>query len=342
MNHEQSIDDILKLLKESISDEQVSDEQRPFENEPVLSRTVSLSNEDVHAELKKQYVPEESASEPFHDGFDREFSEISSEFEPESEASDILIEEEDELPPWETGDGEEPESEEGESAFENEYPEDDSEEEKTEWTADSKKEAEKAQEEEVLSQELRDYEIPEDFTIEATPNAEIENIIEVEFSSEAEETEREPLEAELRPSVMDLLLQMGCEEEWEEEEIATDEQRHSSESQFASHSEEKMARWESLSSRWNQRLVREIIRVIGLAVTSVLLLIYDAIPDGALKALKIEYRSYPLAYVLIGMQLVLITALWLGPRLWNGLKQLVRLRVHLYSVASLVTLFVLI
>lgn len=401
MNHEQSIDDILRLLKESYGeDSAIEDEsEKEFADR---SDSEDFSHDDLQAELKRRFCQEpEEDRPPWESEEDEETASnleeeiiLEEEEEPleekiileEEEApleEEIVLEEEDEPLEEESILEEEKapleeevvleeektileeelalEEEEEETLLEEEdvtdeedfvfgdeiiYEENSLTEEaltEDEVIADEDapvQEPMAEEEDEVLFRDLQDYEVAESLVVDATPNVEMDTAIEIDEPLIPDTEEIEPMDEELQPAVMELLLQLGCEEEWEElerrDEKASSEAEEPEEAVW-----ERNALWLSAWKRLQHRCVSDIVRVVGLAVMTVLLFLYDGISDGIFKGVNGFYRSYPLAYVMFGTQLLLISALWMLPKLWQGIRDLFKLRIHLYSTAALVFLFVL-
>ena len=287
MNHEQSMDEILKLLKKSFVED--ADPSMDSSEEALTSAPYGLSNEDVHAELKKRYGA---------------YSD-----QPKS-ASVLLMEEESK------------ESEGVEIASDEEIPEE----------GDPSDE-----QDELLLRELQDYETAEELSMEALPNVSLEAPLALETEPLEAEREPEPLEEELRPAVMELLLQLGCEEEWEEFSYA--EPLEEEMPMQDEPKEDPVAPWRALYKKSNQKLWIEGLRVVGLSLISVILFLYDALFFGFLDGAGGLVRSYPSAYTLFGVQILLLGAVLIGPRLLRGLSQLIHLQVNLYSVSALMVFF---
>lgn len=297
MKQEQSIDDILRLLKQSYTE----GDNREEVAEPLSAEEeffAESTDEEIQAELIKTYGESSQA-------------ESVTAVCTEEDASDQIFEESHETVLDET------DSEEGG------VPED---------------EEEPLGEEDSLLGELRDFEGAEDLAREALPNVELDPVLDMD-EAEAEAPVMEPMEEELRPAVWDILLQLGCDEDWESPEPEGGAKSPEDENAHVRQEEERRANWQL---NW-KKIVRaqwmEAIRITGLSLMTLFLCIYDAVPV-ATNTLR---RSYPKAFVLIGMQLLLFAVLWIAPRMWRGFKHLLRLqKMDLYAMAALSVLFVLI
>ena len=318
MNHEQSIDDILRLLKESYGEDATPAEDSVEESLPD-SDFSDFSHEDIHAELKKRFTnPSEGTLEELE--------------ESESADTSVLLMEEEEPPteedalPWE----EDAPTMEEEPVLE---------EEPVTEEAELTEEEEQEQDEEILFQDLQDYEVAETVTVEATPNVEIDTLIELDAA--VPEPEPQPMEASLQPAVMELLLQLGCEEEWDELETREEEARTEEDPREKATKKKQKERFLTVWKKETQKAWIQWSRVGILSLLSVLIFLYDGMSAGFFKGMNSLYRSYPVAYVLFGTQLVLMSALCVAPKLWKGIRYLLKLRIDLYSISALLTMFVL-
>ena len=192
---------------------------------------------------------------------------------------------------------------------------------------------------------VRDYETSEE-------SSQAENLTASEgeqfLSILAEEIKEDPqiietAEELVNDSVFELMRQLGCEEELErvsedavsEEfvEEPTEEEQDEGEYRSAEQTAE-------IADQYRRRSIYSLVRVIGIGVLTFVLFLYDTMPLwGADFPGLTDYFSYPGAYLLIGLQFTLFSALCLWKPLWLGVKKLCTLQPDLYSVVALAVLF---
>ena len=186
-------------------------------------------------------------------------------------------------------------------------------------------------------------ELPEIKTIELTDVVKDYSSDEIEESEWNSGEERNLLEeteegsARVSEVVFDLMLQLGCEDELEnvsEDEHADDVLREALEA------EEDRARSairiSEIRRKFKKNILFAVLRMIGMAFLTVLLFFYDFLPLLEVDFPGIiDYQTYPGAYTLIGMQLMLFGAVCLWRPVLEGFRRLFTFRPNLYSVAVL-------
>ncbi len=356
MSHEQNIDDILKLLKESV------EQGEQVQTVPKLKKSGDLSAEALKASLKQQYGTEteedaETASSAASYALDQELLDS---FASEEE----VIEEEpvEEEPVEEEPVKEELSEEEGigeeliEDAPFHEFTvvEEMVDRDDAPWI-----EMEKIPSEDPLSMETEEEyeEFPPIQQIALTELiGDYEAVEEAEPATEnmIEEILLEPMEDEMaadvgipvNDSVLDLMMQFGCEEELETvsdeavtEEFAADENDFATQDGEYS-SEEQIGAFRSTYYRRNIHL---LLQVLGVGVVALIGLIYDLAPILKIKFAGIlNYTEYMSSYMLIGMQILLLGAVCLGKPILYGFRHLFTMRANRYSVIGLMTIAVMV
>ncbi len=398
MSHEQNIDDILKLLKQSVEQEE------QVQAVPKVKKSGNLSAEALKASLKQQYGTETEE--------DAELSASAAAYALDPEVLDALASEPKEEISEECPFGDKPIKEELTPAFDKVLVDDPEEEvvelvENEELLEESIEKADETIEEEVLPEKTNEVvekaaadEIAEEALQEAFPfNEELEPLdmedapwVEMEelisdeaLSAEsdeeyqdfppiqqialteligdygaAEEAENgaedaveeivlepvlddipEDVGVPVNDSVLELMLQLGCEEELETvsdeavtEEFAADESDFvAKEGEYSS--EEQIVTFRSAYARRNILL---LLQVLGVGALSLISLIYDLAPILKMKFSGIlDYTEYMSSYMLIGMQIMLLGAVCLGKPILRGFQHLFTLHANRYSVVGLMT-----
>lgn len=159
---------------------------------------------------------------------------------------------------------------------------------------------------------------------------------------------------EIDPSLVDLLLQFGCREELEEELP-----KESVESYFANDSDTPVANAEAsyayggqeytsarqtgeIEARYHKKFVTSLLQLIGVGILCAAVLLYDLLPLFSVEFFGImDYHAYPVAYVFIGLQLLLVCMLPVIGKMWKGIVSFFRFRWGLYTMAaaSVLTVF---
>jgi len=187
---------------------------------------------------------------------------------------------------------------------------------------------------------LCDYESEEAPTTEAFSFSESSDLL-------AELADEEGSEAyinteQIRESVVDLMLQLGCEEEMEtplEAELSEDLR---AEDLFMNVEEKESIRSEKAETIFRffqKKKIWGLFALLGTAFMTLLIFLYDTLPLFDVEFLgMLSHLDYPGAYMMIGSQLLLVCALISGKPLWQGVKKMVTLHPNLYSVVALLTL----
>ena len=395
MKQEQTIDDILKMLKDSVNSEQVSNSTTEmFEPSPA-----SISDEHLKEQLQKQFGEESAVTanetaeaNPYalDDDFLQEAAEIGESELLEMDAEEdeltaidsieelveeeILLEEEalegadtvelteeDDLAPWE--DAQEDESTE-ENILEEEAEDSElfaSEEEEIvlltdddaqsaslvalDYVNEEEEELEyeilpRLAEEELTALILRDYstdpvpvgEAP--VALEESEPLEVENLLSgLTYTTPA----LNPGADAVDEAAYELMRQLGCEDEWTEEEIPAEEPKEVEE---ASQEFESYAQTDKILASYRTKKLQEIIRLCGVIFGSLLLFFYETLPMlGVTFTGMFDAREYIGAYLLIGFQILLICAVAFGKRMAFGALRIFSLRPNLYSLAALAVIF---
>lgn len=411
MNQEHSIDDILKLLKESVKE----DEAQKKSGSVKTQTAHVLSEEELKQQLKKQYAHEESVEcEESPYAFDASFLDETKSTDSVEEAPAMVVEEptvqsvvateesEDLEAPWEEVAEETVlEKSEEEAILEEVVEESDAEAETDVWFEEAEDIAPwddalepridltasedpqsisehfdeafvsdedlllnevipQDQEEETMQESLLedepfeeeifpeiktleltdllcDYESEEDPTAEAFSFSDSSRLL--EELSQSEEEKNGISADQLHESVLDLMVQLGCEEEMETawEDGGSDDLRAESSEMDALEKEARRSdQTEAIFRSYQKQKIKGLISLLGTALLTVLIFLYDTLPlFGVEFSGIISHLDYPSAYMMIGFQLLLVCALFLGKALWLGAKKIVTLRPDLYSVVAL-------
>ncbi len=363
MKQEQTIDDILKMLKDSVNAEPVSNQTTDISEDTVAP----LSEEMLKAQLQKQYGEASENKEKIEEdpyALDHEFlqeavdvSSVPDELdivEDLSQSSEIegpepsngleSVEEadetvdEDDPAPWEEAIVLEEEAE--ESFFVTEKATDlpvlaldYMNEEEEELTYEI---LPKLAEEELGALILRDY------STDAVPvNHEVEYFEDHELSDEEKllsgATYTMPalnpnpnLEEE---SAYDLMCQFGCEDEWEEKKIPQEELPE----EVTEY--ENYAQTEKVLALYRKKKIQKLVQLCGVILGALLLFFYETLPMfGVPFSGVMDYQEYIGAYLLIGFQILLICTLMFGKRMANGVRRLFSLQPNFYSLGALAVL----
>ncbi|MBO5883919.1 MAG: hypothetical protein J6Q78_05900 [Clostridia bacterium] len=150
------------------------------------------------------------------------------------------------------------------------------------------------------------------------------------YNSEQEEDKESEISLpddidELDDSVFDIMMQMGCYEEakaslkrnvteeskQESQEISVKEQQR----------EQDKERLEEALFDYQVEKKNSLLRLIGIGVITLILLLYELLPifDVSFKGI-FDYENYPVAYSLIGLQLVVFDIIIMYRRLWKGIR----------------------
>ncbi|MBQ2998821.1 MAG: hypothetical protein IJD64_00015, partial [Clostridia bacterium] len=139
-------------------------------------------------------------------------------------------------------------------------------------------------------------------------------------------------EEEAEDSACALLRQFDCEEEWKREErplVATEEEAISEE--------------DDIFSVYQKKKRYAILRMVGGALISILLFFYETLPlFGVNFGGILNYQEYLGAYLLMGFQLLFISSLLFGKRIGEGVLRIFSLRPNIYSIAALSVIGVLV
>lgn len=384
MAYEQSIDDILKSLKEIVSEEMPQtgkDSSVTLNNEP-------LSEEALKLQLKQQYSEEGDFSEDTEELYvlDHAFlaeaqnthnnveiceseNDLIDSTEPlASIHSEDLPKDDEDLPPWEDSADFVPSCEEEETLsaldefLNTQTPMDelcdpfvqvvqDEAEELLELVSVESSENEDsnlsldADEFEMdefpeiqtteLSELLRDYQSEEDVQTQYFSFSDSDALLQ-EMEAADDENIRVD-EDDIQDAIFDLMQQLGCEDELSEleDENLSEEMRQA----FVSPEEQETISSEETEERcreYQNRKIRSMVAMLATGVIALVLFFYDLIPflGGEFNGI-ISHRDYPAAYLMIGFQLLLLSAFFLGKPILTGVRRMLSLRPDLYSVVSL-------
>lgn len=144
-------------------------------------------------------------------------------------------------------------------------------------------------------------------------------------------------------SVYELMMQLGCQEELEE--IPEDEVTEEFAEEDLSLSEDedeyrRVEQEEEILSTYRRRSVHTLIRMISLGMLAVVVFLYDILPlfDVEFHGL-IDYHTYLGSYLLIGIQLLFLGAVFLWKPMWTGIKRLFTLRPDFYSLIGVLLVY---
>ena len=351
MKQEQTIDDILKLLKDSINDEATSTE-KPSDS----VETHEPMSEDVLKErLQKQYGEQAAETSEAQDSYtlDDDFLQeavVETDGEEEIESTEEELEEIEE--PEEIEEIEEIEKEE-EIEVQKEVTE--SVEEEMPLAIDYD-DVEEEIEYELLprvGEEVPTGVILRDQPTDAVPVGQRWTLVSEEEndSNLLQEKESDPLlsgvtyttpalaesfgsfEKSEEDSAYDLMRQFGCEEEWKSDDLPLS----------AAEEESSFEEEEDIFAVYQKKKRYAILRMCGCALISVLLFFYETLPLlGVEFGGILNYHDYVGAYLLMGFQLLFISSLLFGKRMGEGVFRIFSLRPNLYSVTALSVIGVLI
>jgi len=373
--NEQNIDDILQLLKDSVSGESTESFAEQERSAPVEEDV--LSAEELQRRLLRQFASEDT---PAAEGIERAYAldhDLLKDFEagetePASAVATAVAESSTDVEELEESDEENEErdatvlretAEESlslpdETAEPNPSAPVEIEELLSMINADAKTEdsveesAEEAVEDDhvVEEEEILDYqEFPEieqialtdllkDYASAEEPVGEDAVLMAEQVAASAESA--------VNDSVFDLMLQLCCEEELtrlseedlDEEfsdELTEEEAAELAELQSPERIEER--RVEHLRLRRNL-----ILQTVGVGILALILLFYETLPLTGVEFSGIaDYHSYPGAYILIGMQWMLLAAACLWKPLLGGVKRFFTLCPDIYSVMDLLLVSVI-
>ncbi len=362
MKQEQTIDDILKLLKDSINDENTATPQTSDSMEEPDSKETNESflDELLKECLQKQYVGEATEAAKSTDAYilDDDFLQeavMNTEVQEEEGIEEKIDEAEELEDPEEFHESEESEELE-DAAMTLEEPKEelplaidyDDVEEEIEYEL-----LPKVGEEEETSVILRTQ------STDAVPvGQQWEILVEEEQNANLlEGKEEDPLLSgstytipklsapfdEDDASAYDLMRQLGCENEWQGTKLPL-EDLEEEESDAEEIEEEPIAasQKEDISAEYQKKKRYALLRIFGGALISAILFLYELLPlFGVRFGGVLNYQEYLGSYLLIGFQLLLISALLFGKRMGKGILRIFSLRPNIYSVAALAVIAVL-
>ena len=200
--------------------------------------------------------------------------------------------------------------------------------------------------------EIEPDELPEIQTAEVFHDYQAEETIQDRYFSFTDEAplvnEFDAVEAstidedQIHESVLELMAQLGCQEELSEVEEEHVCEEFLDENAFLDQEEREAteyAKTEEMCREYQKRNIHSLVSLISLAVVTLLLFFYDTLPMmGVEFAGILSYLDYPGAYLMIGFQLVLIGAIFLGKPLLTGMRRIFSIRPDLYSVIALMIL----
>lgn len=139
----------------------------------------------------------------------------------------------------------------------------------------------------------------------------------------------------------DLMRQFDCEDEWQEE-LPLEEEEEETDLEESSEVPAAASQAEDISAEYQKKKRNALLRLCGSALISVVLFLYELLPTiGVSFGGILNYREYLGAYLLIGFQLLLFTALLFGKRMGKGVLRIFSLRPNIYSIAALAVIGVL-
>ncbi len=160
------------------------------------------------------------------------------------------------------------------------------------------------------------------------------------------ESDVEPSQPQIDPSIVDLLLQFGSREELEEnvsEEQIYDyfakegcDVPYDFSDSYAEPREEYVTREQNfeIEQAYQKKFVRSLIQLGICATLAFVVLLYDLLPLFRTESVGFfDYLTHPVAYCLFGLQLLLLCFIPVIPQIWNSIKNLLRLKPDLYAVA---------
>lgn len=136
-------------------------------------------------------------------------------------------------------------------------------------------------------------------------------------------------------SAYDLMRQFGCESEWKSEDLPL------TASEAQEDEDTAVSEDDTLTSVFKKKRIA-LIRLLGGALLSILLFFYETLPlfDISFSGI-LNYEEYVGAYLLIGFQILFLSALMFGKRMAVGALRIFSLRPDVYSIAALSVLGVL-
>ncbi len=137
-------------------------------------------------------------------------------------------------------------------------------------------------------------------------------------------------------SSYDLMRQFGCEDEWQSEELPLTAEEEEEES--ISEIDDDL----DIISAYQKKKLYAILRIAGSALIAILLFFYETLPlfDISFGGI-LNYQDYLGAYLLMGFQLLFIASLIFGKKMGEGALRIFSLRPNVYSVAALCVIGVL-
>ena len=174
----------------------------------------------------------------------------------------------------------------------------------------------------------------------------------------ASDVDSSATEEEFDLATVDLMLQLGCEDELEqsfgenkvrtilstqyEDDIPLDMRNYIRDGEEEHEAEIDAERVERIQEGYRSRRMRMVLRLIGASVLTVALMFFELLPF-----LKVEYNGildyneYPKAYLLFGLQLFIFVLACSWKELWVSAKKTFFLRPDRYSSVILASLAIL-
>ncbi len=142
----------------------------------------------------------------------------------------------------------------------------------------------------------------------------------------------------ITPSVFDLMLQCGCEEELDAmtdadtpSDLGDDEKLNLSKQEEAK--QDFLKQSEALRYRFKNQKIYGVLQLLGMILLTIGLIFYEIMPVLRISTGGItDFRQYPGSYILLGLQLLLFCTLFLWKKLLNGAKRIFTNSPNIYSV----------
>ena len=137
-----------------------------------------------------------------------------------------------------------------------------------------------------------------------------------------EETQKNSVDSNLHDSVLDLMIQLGCEEELDSvsEEAISEEFTVGAEA--IDREAKRTERLEAVRNIYRHRHTVALVKLLGLGALSLIVFLYDSLPLFGVEFFGIaDYDAYPGAYILLGMQLMLLAGVILWKPMLQGLQK---------------------
>ena len=166
------------------------------------------------------------------------------------------------------------------------------------------------------------------------------------YNSEQEEEKEGDLSlpddvTEIDDSVFDIMMQMGCYKEAKASLKRNVSEQTANEAEDISVKESKREQelnmLEDTLYDYQSEKSRGLMRLVGVGIITVLLFFYELLPifDVPFKGI-FDYENYPVAYSLVGLQLVVFDIIIMYRRLWKGIRSLFTTDRSVDNVVSLV------